>query len=355
MDPITGVLVFVAIVVGFFVLRNREETQQGSDAASKPPAASPPPTTSPTPTAANPANPQVVEPLATAPAVVEPSSAPKPVTKSVTPARSVASSAVSSPDRERQERLAAVAALGKFATERATLDRDGLQALQALGSLTLDLDASVRAAAVAALGRIPSAEAIPYLERALRDSDLAVVAAASEAISRYKFYPVAPDDEAEVLLPLNAAAMAEEMVAIDALETLETLVAARKPSQSVVSNGLAQGSGVAVEDPESQERLETIAALQALTGDRPVDTQTLEAVELLGEFSLDLDATVRAAAVTAIGTIPSATAIPYLERALQDSDSDVAIAASEAIARYKFYPPEIESVRPLPPNAAPTD
>ena len=90
-----------------------------------------------------------------------------------------------------------------------------------------------------------------------------------------------------------------------------------------------------------------------MTDGRPIDTETLQAVELLGELSLDLDATVRQAAVTAIGHIPSAEAIPYLERALRDSDSDVVGAASAAIARYKFYPPEVEFEPLLPLNAAP--
>ncbi|MEO0948721.1 MAG: HEAT repeat domain-containing protein, partial [Cyanobacteria bacterium J06641_5] len=248
-------------------------------------------------------------------------------------------------DRERQELLATVASLQAFTAGRA-VDRDRLAALHTLGSLSLDLDASVRAAAVAAIGGIASAEAIPYLERALRDRDLEVVRVASEAIARYKFYPPV-DDDAGVSLPLNAAAQAEDMAAIDALENLETL-SAPKGRPPVVESPLASAI-----DPESQERLETIAAIQAMTDGRPIDTETLQAVELLGELSLDLDATVRHAAVTAIGQIPSAEAIPYLERALRDSDSDVVGAASAAIARYKFYPRELEFEPLLPLNAAP--
>ena len=287
-------------------------------------------------------------PILKAPADVAPAPTPPPASDEAPPQAPIERAPEFPREEElaaRQKLLDAVASIETFVSGR-SIDRDSLDALQALGNLSLDLDATVRAAAVGALGGIPSADAIPYLERALRDRDLDVVRAASEAISRYKFYPVAGEAE-ETLLPLNAAAIAENMAAIDALATLDALVSARTNPQPA-----AAVAAISI-DPESQERLETIAALQAVTDNRPVNAETLQAVELLGELSLDLDATVRRAAVAAIGRIPSTEAIPYLERALRDSDSDVVGAASEAIARYKFYPPAIEFEPTLPLNAAP--
>ncbi len=104
-------------------------------------------------------------------------------------------------------------------------------------------------------------------------------------------------------------------------------------------------------DPDRQEALETIAAIVAEIAGRSAGKEVSLAIDLLSKFSLDPDATVRREATAALGHIPNAEAIPYLERALRDSDSEVAQAASEAIARYKFYGSAPQ--RELPPNGAP--
>lgn len=338
MDSMTGVLVALAVVVGFFLLRDRKQEDSNEPT---------PPGTSPASPAARSDTPPQTQPPAsvTATALTVEPPATTPATESSVPPPAPSESAVVSPtETERQELLDAVASLEKFVTDRA-IDRDCLDALHTLGNLSLDLDAPVRAAAVEAIGCIASPDAIPYLERALRDRDLDVVRAASAAIGRYKFYPAT--DEERQLLPLNAAAIADVIAAIDTLASPAAPVAKRETPPAPTA------PAPRATDPEAQERLETIAAIQIATEGRPVDTEALQAVELLGELSLDRDATVRQAAVAAIGNIPSAEAIPYLERALRDSDSDVVGAASAAIDRYKFYPPAPEIEPLLPLNAAP--
>lgn len=62
------------------------------------------------------------------------------------------------------------------------------QAVPVLGKLSQDPDPTVRCAAVSALGNIPSYKAIPFVRRSLRDSDMRVVKAANDAISRFKYY-----------------------------------------------------------------------------------------------------------------------------------------------------------------------
>lgn len=57
-----------------------------------------------------------------------------------------------------------------------------------LARLSQDSNASVRQAAVQSLGNVPSVKVLPYLKRALRDSNLDVVRTASTAIARFKLY-----------------------------------------------------------------------------------------------------------------------------------------------------------------------
>lgn len=59
-----------------------------------------------------------------------------------------------------------------------------------LSVLCRDSNPGVRKAAVEALGTVKSAAAIPALQRALRDTDVGVVKAASLAIAQFKHYPV---------------------------------------------------------------------------------------------------------------------------------------------------------------------
>lgn len=65
-----------------------------------------------------------------------------------------------------------------------------LASIPALEKLSRDPDAAVRKNAIGALSKIPSKEVIPILQRALRDTEPSVVAAASAAIALYKVYPV---------------------------------------------------------------------------------------------------------------------------------------------------------------------
>lgn len=61
-----------------------------------------------------------------------------------------------------------------------------LQAIGALGQLSQDLDPQVRYAAIVGLGQVKSPKVLPFLRRGLRDSDAAVVKAASGAIDRFR-------------------------------------------------------------------------------------------------------------------------------------------------------------------------
>lgn len=61
-----------------------------------------------------------------------------------------------------------------------------LQAIGALGQLSRDLDPQVRYAAIVGLGQVKSPKVLPFLRRGLRDSDGAVVKAASGAIDRFR-------------------------------------------------------------------------------------------------------------------------------------------------------------------------
>jgi hypothetical protein len=62
------------------------------------------------------------------------------------------------------------------------------QAVPVLGKLSQEPDPTVRCVSVSALGDVPSYKAIPFVRRSLRDSDMRVVKAANEAISRFKYY-----------------------------------------------------------------------------------------------------------------------------------------------------------------------
>lgn len=78
--------------------------------------------------------------------------------------------------------------LGKLAAYR-PVNAQVQQAIEMLGQLSRDFEASVRQAAVESLGTIPSQWVIPFLQMALRDADAEVVKTASAALERYKFYP----------------------------------------------------------------------------------------------------------------------------------------------------------------------
>lgn len=89
-------------------------------------------------------------------------------------------------DRVR-ERLAI--ALGKIASTNG-LRTEIQRAIPTLGKLGQDPNSQVRQDAVKALGSIKSEKVIPLLQRALRDSDYAVVREATVALEKFKSYPV---------------------------------------------------------------------------------------------------------------------------------------------------------------------
>ena len=69
---------------------------------------------------------------------------------------------------------------------------------------------------------------------------------------------------------------------------------------------------------------------------------------VLGKLSQDPDPTVRCAAVTALGQIPSYKSMPFVRRSLRDSDMRVVKAANEAIGRFRYV--QRESQKPSQPK-----
>ncbi|WP_049558338.1 HEAT repeat domain-containing protein [Limnoraphis robusta] len=80
-------------------------------------------------------------------------------------------------------------ALGKIASTNG-LRTEIQQAIPTLAKLSQDSNPQVRQDAVKALGEIKSEKVIPFLQRALRDSNYAVVRAATVALEKFKSYPV---------------------------------------------------------------------------------------------------------------------------------------------------------------------
>lgn len=78
-------------------------------------------------------------------------------------------------------------------------------AITYLEKLSQDSSSLVRKAALQSLGKIESDRAIPSLELALKDSDLGVVAIASQILQHYKRNPMASKQQkAAQTLPPNA-------------------------------------------------------------------------------------------------------------------------------------------------------
>ncbi|WP_017302950.1 HEAT repeat domain-containing protein [Spirulina subsalsa] len=89
---------------------------------------------------------------------------------------------------------------------------------------------------------------------------------------------------------------------------------------------------------DSQVREQVAIALKTLTTGQPVRGEVKTAIALLGKLSTDSQASVRLAAIQALGGIKSPQVIPYLQKALQDSSSEVIKTASAAMQKFKFYP-----------------
>lgn len=78
-----------------------------------------------------------------------------------------------------------------------------------LENLSRDRAPLVRKAAIQALGKIRSETVIPSLTRALQDSDLEIVAIASQILQNYKTYSASTPDFSEKKPPENSALKAQ--------------------------------------------------------------------------------------------------------------------------------------------------
>ncbi|MEM9540906.1 MAG: HEAT repeat domain-containing protein [Cyanobacteria bacterium P01_E01_bin.42] len=103
-------------------------------------------------------------------------------------------------------------------------------------------------------------------------------------------------------------------------------------------------------DPEQRQQI-ALAIGEAIAG-RKVRAESERAIPILGKLSQDPDPAVRCAAVTALAGVDSQAAIPYLQRALKDADSNAIAAASEAIAKFKRSGFPTKAAKPAPKNAA---
>ncbi|NER84132.1 MAG: HEAT repeat domain-containing protein, partial [Leptolyngbya sp. SIO1D8] len=72
-----------------------------------------------------------------------------------------------------------------------------------LGRLACDRDAEVRLQAIRTLANVPASRSLPFLRRALRDPDPAVIEFASAAIARFKGNPQPKSPPSKPRLPKN--------------------------------------------------------------------------------------------------------------------------------------------------------
>ncbi|MFB6276908.1 MAG: HEAT repeat domain-containing protein [Halothece sp.] len=81
--------------------------------------------------------------------------------------------------------------------------------IQWLGTLSQDSDSWVRKQAIQSLGKVHSQAAVPFLQLALQDPDMEIVAIASAIMQTYKGYTFSANSARENL-PKNSALKAEE-------------------------------------------------------------------------------------------------------------------------------------------------
>ena len=103
-------------------------------------------------------------------------------------------------------------------------------------------------------------------------------------------------------------------------------------------------------DPDPVIRQQAVSAIGNIAAEQKVRVEMERAIPVLGKLSRDAEPSVRLAAVTALAKVNSQEVVTYLQRTLNDADSNVIQAASEAIAKFKRYAPK--AAKPLPPNAA---
>ncbi|MEA5468119.1 HEAT repeat domain-containing protein [Spirulina sp. 06S082] len=103
-------------------------------------------------------------------------------------------------------------------------------------------------------------------------------------------------------------------------------------------------------DPDPVIRQQAVLAIGNIAAEKKVRKEIERAIPVLGKLSQDTEPSVRLAAVTALAQVNSQEVVTYLQRTLNDADSTVMQAASEAIAKFKRYAPKV--AKPAPPNAA---
>lgn len=203
-------------------------------------------------------------------------------------------------------RIAAIGAIGEIGVGS---DDD---ALTMLAGFSEAADDELAVAAIQALGSVASAGALDALRRALTAAQPARRAAAAAAIARRNSSP------AIELLEWTAAADAEPEVMRAAIAGLVRIGAGTAPT---APQAVAALTAVAV-DPT--RRADAIAALAKLPE---------PAIPYLGAMLGSGDATVRRAAVEALGRLAHPTASAYVVTALGDDDASVRQLTVTVLAR----------------------
>ncbi|MGK7929541.1 MAG: HEAT repeat domain-containing protein, partial [Spirulina sp.] len=103
-------------------------------------------------------------------------------------------------------------------------------------------------------------------------------------------------------------------------------------------------------NPDPIVRREAALAIGNIVAEQKVRTEIARIIPILGQLSRDAEPSVRLAAVTALAQINDREVIPYLQRALKDTDSEAIAAASEALAKFKRHVPK--PPKAMPKNAA---
>jgi HEAT repeat protein len=190
----------------------------------------------------------------------------------------------------------------------------------ALGEALKDPEATIRASAAAALGKVgPAARAVsaPLLVEALRDAQAPVVTAAAEALGK-----LGPPQKEEVpALTLLLRDKTAEPVRRHALDNLAALKEAARPAAAAVV-------AVAGGDPSSDLRR---LAVRALLEIRPGGKESLDAFSKgLGDTDV-MVARQSALALAQVGA--EGGALPALLRALGHADEEVVKTADDAFEK----------------------
>ena len=242
-------------------------------------------------------------------------------------------------DRAQHVRLAALAALGKLCSE---------SAVAVLASVAAEADDDLAGGAIKALGGVPSADAWPPLQQAMRSSSMTRRLAAVEALARRG------GAEAVQLLQWTAAADPEPPVTRAAVDALESLARSDQTCWPEAIDALVALTA------DASRRPDCITALSAIPPDRAgsvarglqsaspdVRCATVEALgrmrhvqssRLVSDALDDAVPLVRHAAVLALAHLGSRVADPKLaQMADTDPDPHVRQAARSACHRRTLH------------------